>query len=80
MHTRTRAYKACARARKHIGVRHTDSCSLELYENDAEVGHKLLGLNYTHGGRDPNSRKMLCAGVPENSIQGTVSKLVALGC
>ena len=21
----------------------------ELYENDAEIAHRLLGLNYTHG-------------------------------
>ena len=51
----------------------------ELYENDAEVAHRLLGLNYTHGGRDPNSKKMLCAGVPESSIDGIVGKLVAFG-
>ena len=36
----------------------------ELYENDAEIAHKRLGLNYTHGGRDPTSKKMLCCGVP----------------
>jgi len=51
----------------------------EMYENDAEVGHKCLGLNYTHGGREPNSKKMLCAGVPENSMESTVGKLVAQG-
>jgi len=51
----------------------------EAYENDAEVAHRRLGLNYTHGGRDPHSKKMLCAGVPENSIEGIVGKLVALG-
>jgi DNA mismatch repair protein MSH6 len=53
----------------------------ELYENDAEIAHRLLGLNYTHGGRtaDLTSKKMLCAGVPENSIDGIVGKLVALG-
>jgi DNA mismatch repair protein MSH6 len=49
----------------------------ELYENDAEIAHKLLYLNYTYGGRDPNSKKMLCVGVPENSIDGIVGKLVA---
>ena len=51
----------------------------EAYENDAEIAHRRLGLNYTHGGRDPKSKKMLCAGVPENSIEGIVGKLVALG-
>jgi hypothetical protein len=52
----------------------------ELYEADADIGHKHLGLNFTHGGeRDPNSKRMRCVGVPESKIEDTIAKLVPLG-
>ncbi len=52
----------------------------ELYEDDADIGHKHLGLNFTHGGeRDPNSKRMRCVGVPESKVEDTIAKLVPLG-
>ena len=52
----------------------------ELYEGDADVGHRHLGLNFTHGGeRDLNSKRMRCVGVPESKVEETIAKLVPLG-
>jgi DNA mismatch repair ATPase MutS len=52
----------------------------ELYEADADIGHRHLGLNFTHGGeRDPNSKRMRCVGVPESKVEDTIAKLVPLG-
>lgn len=47
----------------------------ELYDVDADIGHKELGLNYTKGGRVD----MRCCGIPEQSFDKHTAKLVELG-
>ncbi|GJQ12669.1 hypothetical protein GpartN1_g4460.t1 [Galdieria partita] len=47
----------------------------ELYDCDADIGHSVLGLNYTAGGRI----EMRCVGVPETSFARYASKLVDNG-
>ncbi|EME30065.1 DNA mismatch repair protein MutS isoform 1 [Galdieria sulphuraria] len=47
----------------------------ELYDCDADIGHSVLGLNYTAGGRV----EMRCVGVPETSFARYASKLVDNG-
>eukprot|EP00871_Galdieria_phlegrea_P002594 jgi/Galph1/3335/GphlegSOOS_G1960.1 len=47
----------------------------ELYDCDADLGHRILGLNYTAGGRV----EMRCVGVPETTFARYASKLVDSG-
>ncbi|KAI0563050.1 DNA mismatch repair protein MutS [Gracilaria domingensis] len=47
----------------------------ELYDVDADIGHKVLGLNYTKGGRVD----MRCCGVPEQAFDKHTARLVELG-
>lgn len=47
----------------------------ELYDVDADVGHKELGLNYTKGGRVD----MRCCGVPEQAFDKHTARLIDLG-
>lgn len=47
----------------------------EMYDKDADVVHKELGLNYTGGGRVD----MRCCGVPEQAFDRHTSRLLDLG-
>lgn len=47
----------------------------ELYDVDADIGHRELGLNYTKGGRVD----MRCCGVPEQSFGKHIARLIDLG-
>ncbi|PXF42345.1 DNA mismatch repair protein msh6 [Gracilariopsis chorda] len=47
----------------------------ELYDVDADIGHKELGLNYTKGGRVD----MRCCGVPEQAFDKHTARLIDLG-
>lgn len=47
----------------------------ELYDVDADVGHKVLGLNFTKGGRVD----MRCCGVPEQAFDRHCARLVDSG-
>ncbi|KAI0558159.1 DNA mismatch repair protein MutS [Gracilaria domingensis] len=47
----------------------------ELYDVDADIGHRVLGLNYTKGGRVD----MRCCGVPEQVFDKHTARLVDLG-
>ncbi len=47
----------------------------ELYDVDADIGHKVLGLSYTKGGRVD----MRCCGVPEQSFEKHSVRLIDLG-
>ncbi|KAK4534146.1 hypothetical protein CDCA_CDCA01G0171 [Cyanidium caldarium] len=48
----------------------------ECYDRDADIGHRLLNLNYTGGGRVD----MRCVGVPESAFNRHAAKLVDSGC
>lgn len=47
----------------------------ELYGSDADIGHKVLGLSYTRGGR----ADMRCCGVPEQSFEKHSIRLIDSG-
>ena len=47
----------------------------EMYDIDADIGHKELGLNYTKGGRVD----MRCCGVPEQALEKHCARLIDMG-
>lgn len=47
----------------------------ELYDVDADIGHNMLGLCYTKGGRV----NMRCSGIPEQSFEKHSVRLLNLG-
>lgn len=47
----------------------------EMYDVDADVVHKELGLNYTKGGRVD----MRCCGVPEQALEKHCARLIDMG-
>ena len=47
----------------------------EMYDCDADIGHKELGLNFTKGGRVD----MRCCGVPEQAFDKHTARLIDLG-
>eukprot|EP00172_Hildenbrandia_rubra_P002811 Plantae.Rhodophyta-Hildenbrandia_rubra.ctg396.p1 GENE.Plantae.Rhodophyta-Hildenbrandia_rubra.ctg396~~Plantae.Rhodophyta-Hildenbrandia_rubra.ctg396.p1 ORF type:complete len:930 (+),score=170.98 Plantae.Rhodophyta-Hildenbrandia_rubra.ctg396:49-2838(+) len=46
-----------------------------MYDKDADVGHHVLNLNFTKGGRVD----MRCCGVPEQSFDKHVTRLIEMG-
>lgn len=66
----SRSIHGCRRS-----LRATEWACAELYEKDAEVGHRLLDLKLA----DPGAMGMLTAGVFENAFDPYTAKLIALG-